>query len=194
MYIRRLRWAGEILNSLHTEGVKCVFSKSRLLKELNQINVEENKGMTYLKVYFDKFISLMNINIKHFPGLENHYSSFFEHATKKIERAKKEGNDLLEETEYFKRVFRPRTGITISTIHGVKGAEFDNVIAFSLLQGVVPHYKDPEPLESAKKLVYVILSRAKKNIYLISETGTRNLPTTILANYNYEYSTLHLNN
>ncbi|WP_348637348.1 3'-5' exonuclease [Aquimarina sp. 2201CG14-23] len=40
--------------------------------------------------------------------------------------------------ESFKKVFKQREGITISSIHGVKGAEYDTVIAFGILQGYVP--------------------------------------------------------
>ncbi len=71
----------------------------------------------------------------------------------------------------FKKVFADRTGITISTIHGVKGAEFDAVIAYGLLEGMVPHFSDPAQIETAKKLVYVVSSRARKNLHLISERG-----------------------
>lgn len=188
MYIRRLRWSSEVLSALNIEGFKCSHSKSELLKLLNKIIIHEKKGMAYLTSYFEEFLRVMKINLDHFPGLKNHHLSFFEHANRKIERAKKDGNELLENIESFKRVFRPRTGITISTIHGVKGAEFDNIIAYSLLQGVVPHYKDPEQLQSANKLLYVIMSRARKNIFLISEAGKRNPPTVILKNYNHQYS------
>ncbi|WP_100632940.1 UvrD-helicase domain-containing protein [Pseudomonas qingdaonensis] len=188
MYIRRLRWAGEVLSALHDEGINCSYSKSQLLKKLNQIDVDENNGMKYLERYFAAFLDLLGIDIECNNGLKNHYDSFFEGALKKIQRAKKSGNDLIEGIENFRRVFRPRSGITISTIHGVKGAEFDNVIGFALLQGMVPHNKDPEPLESAKKLIYVISSRAKKNLFLISETGRDKPPTSVLKSYQYEYS------
>lgn len=91
----------------------------------------------------------------------------------------------------FRRVFATRSGITISTIHNVKGAEFDAVIAFALLQGMVPHFGDLQ-VESAKKLLYVICSRARKNLHLISETGRTHragpyLPTEVLAEYTFAY-------
>lgn len=188
MYIRRLRWAGEVLSALNDEGIKCSYSKSQLLKELNRIDIDEENGMRYLERYFSTFLHLLGVDIECNNGLKNHYESFFDGASKKIQRAKKDGNDLIEGIDNFRRVFRPRGGITISTIHGVKGAEFDNVIGFALLQGMVPHYKDPEPLESAKKLIYVISSRARKNLFLISEAGRDKLPTTVLKNCQYGYS------
>ena len=66
-------------------------------------------------------------------------------------------------------MFQSRTGVTLSTIHGVKGGEFDVVIAFGLLDGMVPHFQALNKEESAKKLLYVICSRARKNLHLISE-------------------------
>lgn len=66
-------------------------------------------------------------------------------------------------------MFRHRTGITVSTVHGVKGGEFDTVIAYGLLDGIVPHFADPDQERSAKKLLYVIGSRARKNLHLIAE-------------------------
>ncbi|HHM6355671.1 TPA: 3'-5' exonuclease [Pseudomonas aeruginosa] len=56
---------------------------------------------------------------------------------------------------FFKKVFRERTGITISTIHGVKGAEFDVVIAFGLLEGMVPHFNEANGHVAASKLLYM---------------------------------------
>ena len=64
-----------------------------------------------------------------------------------------------------------RTGVTVSTIHGVKGAEFDVVIAFGLLEGMVPHFNEATGQVAAKKLLYVIGSRARKHLHLISEVG-----------------------
>jgi hypothetical protein len=41
-------------------------------------------------------------------------------------------------------VFKQRDGITLSTIHGEKVAEFNTVIAFALLQDYVPHSSDTD--------------------------------------------------
>ena len=53
----------------------------------------------------------------------------------------------------------------------MKGTEFDAVIAYALLEDMVPHFNDPNGQESAMKLLYVIGSRARKNLHLISERG-----------------------
>lgn len=66
--------------------------------------------------------------------------------------------------------------MVINTFHGVKGEEYDTVIAFGILNGYIPHwdtiYRRPQHREDeTKKLLYVVCSRAKKNLYLFSEQG-----------------------
>ena len=110
-----------------------------------------------------------------------------------LERIKNDGNDFIEHIDSFKKVFQQKEGTTISTIHGVKGAEFDTVIAFGLLEGYVPHFMDANGVESAKRLLYVIGSRARKNLHLISETGRKNrqnqlyYPTNVLSQVVHQY-------
>src|SRR5699024_11904287 len=105
----------------------------------------------------------------------------------------------LNQTEVFRKVFRPKSGVTISTIHGVKGKEFETVIAFGLLEGYVPHFTDPPQLQSdnAKKLLFVTGSRAKKNLYFLSEQGRGNAwypkpPTNVLADLDVAYTATNL--
>ena len=57
------------------------------------------------------------------------------------------------------------------TIHGVKGAKYDVIIALGLLQGMALHFTEAASLDAAKKLLYVVGSRARKHLYLISENG-----------------------
>jgi DNA helicase-2/ATP-dependent DNA helicase PcrA len=65
----------------------------------------------------------------------------------------------------------------ISSFHGVKGEEYEVVIAVGLLKGKVPHWNvvinAPIATQNseANKLLYVISSRAKSKLYLFSETG-----------------------
>ena len=74
----------------------------------------------------------------------------------------------------FKSFYRERTGVVINTCVGVKGEEFETVIAYGLLKGFIPHWNDifaQKGIKASKKLLYVICSRAKTNLHLISETG-----------------------
>ena len=101
--------------------------------------------------------------------------------------------EAIGEIGFFKKVFQNRRGITVSTIHGVKGAEFDVVIAYALLEGMVPHFNDQDGEASGRKLLYVVGSRAKKHLHLFSETGRARgryntyTPTLSLAGLVFDY-------
>jgi len=60
------------------------------------------------------------------------------------------------------------SNVRLSTIHSVKGMEFDNVILLDLDDGIFPSTMDsPETIEEERRLFYVALSRARKNIAIL---------------------------
>ena len=68
------------------------------------------------------------------------------------------------------------------------------MIAFALLQGMVPHFSDAAGDLSANKLLYVIASRARKNLHLIAERGRMQgggrgtyPPTGVLSAHRFAY-------
>ncbi|TIP11326.1 UvrD-helicase domain-containing protein [Mesorhizobium sp.] len=192
LFIRRLRWAGDIILELERAGVHLRGVAPRgLLSMCNAIEVDEEDGLSYLRHFFDEFLTGFGIVLADYPTLANHHDTFFGDSEARLNRLQEDGLQGISDIGMFRRVFATRSGITISTIHNVKGAEFDSVIAFALLQGMVPHFGDLQ-VETAKKLMYVICSRARKNLHLISETGRMNrggpyLPTEILAGYAFNY-------
>lgn len=58
--------------------------------------------------------------------------------------------------------------ILILTMHACKGLEFDHVVIPYLNEGVIPHKKAflPEELEEERRLLYVAMTRAKKNLLM----------------------------
>lgn len=189
-YIRRLRWAKEIITFLSDLGISMEhISPKFMLKTTNSIDVDEEDGLKFLSQCFDLIFNALNISYDEYDCLQEHRASFFESAEDRIRRIEREGIDYIGDTQTFYKAFEPRDGVTVSTIHGVKGAEFDSVIAFALLEDAVPHFSDPDKRESANKLLYVICSRARKNLHLISETGrNQSHPTLELQRLNYQYS------
>jgi len=170
MYVLRLRWAGEILNDLEAAGASASkLTRKSLLWECNAIKIDETDGLAYLRAFFEILFANLSIDFRLFTFLQEHHVAFFDSSQARVDRLKKEGSEFIGDIGTFRKVFQHRTGITISTIHGVKGAEFDAVIAYALLEDMVPHFNDPNGQESAMKLLYVIGSRAKKNLHLISE-------------------------
>ena len=70
------------------------------------------------------------------------------------------------------------------TLHSAKGLEFDLVFITGLEQGLLPHWKSlkkEEELEEERRLCYVGMTRAKKDLYLLS-TQKRLLFGTITWN------------
>jgi len=172
MFVRRLRWAREVIDDLESSGFNTSgLNNKGVLKICNTIELNETDGLAYLEKFFTKFLEVIGVEIDLYQTLKSSFDSFFESSKKRIDRIKSEGNDFIENIESFKKVFKQKEGITISSIHGVKGAEYDTVIAFGILQGYVPHWFDDGGNTSAKRLLYVLSSRARKNLHIISERG-----------------------
>lgn len=193
LYVRRLRWANEVLRDMTEAGVTTAgITPKVLLRACNCIVLDDSDGLVYLRKFFAELFQSLNINFMQFDVLHKHYVAFFESSQARVDKLKRDGLECISGTEVFRRVFRTRTGITVSSIHGIKGAEFDAVIAYALLEGMVPHFGDAEGEEGAKKLLYVVASRAKKNLHLISERERLNrkaeyMPTVVLADCAYRY-------
>jgi hypothetical protein len=172
LYVRRLRWSKEVLTDLFNAGVDVSnITNKQLLKLCNSISINEKDGLAYLRILFTQICSSLKIDLSIFPTLKEHYDSFFNSSKSRIEKLLSDGNEFIGTIENFKKVFKQREGITVSTIHGVKGEEYDTIIGFALLEGYVPHFADKNGQENAKKLLYVLSSRARKNLHLISERG-----------------------
>ncbi|MGH1484712.1 MAG: UvrD-helicase domain-containing protein [Cellvibrionaceae bacterium] len=190
IYVRRLRWAKEVILFLSDLGIDLTGTTPKiLLKITNSLSIDEQDGIRFLALCFDEIFIQLGVSWQQYECLREHNEAFFKSAQDKMEQIRREGIDYSGDVETFYKVFEPREGITVSTIHGVKGAEFDAVIAFALLEGAVPHFSEENKRESANKLLYVISSRARKNLHLISETGrNQNMPTLELRELNYNYS------
>ncbi|MCP2225304.1 superfamily I DNA/RNA helicase [Pseudomonas silensiensis] len=172
LLIRRMRWANDVIKDLGDFGIDTSRLTQRLLlRECNAISLMETDGLSYLDKAFAALFERLSISIESFPPLTEHREAFFDSSASRIERLQKAGASYINDVSFFKKVFRERTGITVSTIHGVKGAEFDVVIAFGLLQGMVPHFNEPDADVAASKLLYVLGSRARKHLHLMSEVG-----------------------
>ncbi|MBF4987054.1 UvrD-helicase domain-containing protein [Methylophilus sp. 14] len=196
MYVKRLRWAGEVIKDLQDAGVSITMSRRSMLRECNSINVIEPDGLEYLRQFFNTLCNRLGIRLEDFAQLSESHRAFFESSQARITRLRSEGVEAISDISFFRKVFQNRNGITVSTIHGVKGAEFDVVLAYALLEGMVPHFSDANGDESAKKMLYVVGSRARKNIHLFSESGRARgrsrqySPTEVLLACDFEYDTI----
>jgi len=176
IYSTRYRWAGELrtdFQNLTSLEFNLKYETDRsLLKLINSVSSSETEGIAYLKDCFLQFLSHVNIDNNIFPNLIELHDLFFNNIEKRL-------NDpdfkFPSDIDSFKSFYREITVVVINTCSGVKGEEFETVISYGLLEGYVPHWNDifnktPKQRENvAKKILYVICSRAKNNLHLICE-------------------------
>ncbi|MBV4432778.1 ATP-dependent helicase [Clostridium tyrobutyricum] len=192
----RRKIAVEIINMLKEDyefRIPARIDKLDILRTINSTPFIKDDAILTLKKAISNVCHLLVINIT--GKLKNTYDDFFYKIQYRVRKHKLEYNCLSME-----KCFKERKGIVINTIHGVKGEEYTTVIGFDLLTGHLPNWGyiwncslKPIRHEETNKLLYVLCSRAKKNLYLISERGRKtqkNRPyetTEELAKCDFEY-------
>ncbi len=79
-----------------------------------------------------------------------------------------------------------KDAVTLATLHGAKGLEFDRVYLYDMNAGVMPYHKAmlPAELEEERRMVYVGMTRAKKELILLAvknEKGEGQGPSPYIA-------------
>lgn len=175
IYSARYRWASELIDLFrsHTSTqFKEEFLEPRnLLRLINSIKSDETEGIDYLIDCFAKFLVAVEIDYIRFPELVENRELFFKNIEARLNDPEfKVPSDVAS----FKSFYREMTGVIINTCIGVKGEEFETVIVYGLLSGFIPHWNEifsGNASDASNKLMYVICSRAKTNLHLISERG-----------------------
>ncbi len=170
-FIIRKRWSTELLSDLEGYGITLFehfdLKSKKLLKIINSISSDEEDGLKYLEHCFNQLFEKLEVVITENIQLNEQLNSFIEGAEKRLENS---DFDLSRDIESFRKMFKHEEGVVVNTCHGIKGEEFDTVIAFGLLEGKLPHWNERSALV-AQKLLYVICSRSKRVLYLFSEKG-----------------------
>lgn len=171
----RKRVANEIIEIL-TEEYKIRLSEQidsyRVLKVINSIYPTNENGIAYLQEAITKFLVGIGIELSIEASLYKAYEDFMERIKDRVKN-----NHLSTDIDVFRQCFKEKEGVVINTFHGVKGEEYTTVIAFGILKGYIPHWDIiiNKPIDyqknETKKLLYVVCSRAKKNLFLFSEQG-----------------------
>ncbi|PSM51531.1 ATP-dependent helicase [Campylobacter blaseri] len=167
--------------------------KFDVLKAINSTNYMQGNGIKTLKNAISNVFNTLKIDIAN--ALKTEYDDFFGKIDNRIKKY-----NLKHDCDLMEKNFQEKQGIVINTIHGVKGEEYTTVIAFDLLEGHLPNWeyiinsqKKLQRKNEANKLLYVLCSRAKENIYLFSEKGRITKkgkpysPTTELKNIDFDY-------
>lgn len=193
----RKKTANEIISILNDEykvHMLETVDNYKVLKAVNSSLQAEQNGVVFLKNAIENVLVKLGISLNSEKQLQKSYEDFMAGINDRVKR-----HNLSTDTEVFKQCFQEKNGVVINTFHGVKGEEYNTVIAFGILNGYIPHwntiYNKSQKYreEETKKLLYVVCSRAKKKIYLFSEkgrvtkTGTPLVPTDEIAAINYQY-------
>ena len=196
----RKRVATEIIEILKEEykiNLSEKIDPYRVLKVINSISLANENGIVYLQEAITKFLLGIGIDLNIESYLNKAYEDFMARVKDRVKN-----NHLSTDVDMFKQCFKEKEGVVINTFHGVKGEEYTTVIAFGILNGYIPHWdiiinKSPDYRENeTKKLLYVVCSRAKENLYLFSEQGRTTqkgaplLPTDEILAIDYEYDNL----
>lgn len=199
----RKRVANEIIEIL-TEEYKIRLSEQidsyRVLKVINSIYPTKENGIAYLQEAISKFLVGIGIELSIEASLYKAYEDFMERIKDRVKN-----NHLSTDIDAFRQCFKEKEGVVINTFHGVKGEEYTTVIAFGILKGYIPHWDIiiNKPIDyqknETKKLLYVVCSRAKKNLFLFSEQGRTTqkgaplVSTDEILEIDYEYDSLEVN-
>jgi len=175
-YRARNRMAAEIVMSIEAslgrELPEHIRSPRSILRLSNAARSVEESGLAYLDDVFEQFFAGLEVDLNLHPEMLVARQGFFDGAEERlIER-----NSELETVDTLKKMFRHPSGIVVNSCHGTKGEEYSVVICCGLLTGYVPHwnriYADrTEARAEARRILYVVASRAKKYIHLIAESG-----------------------
>lgn len=205
LYLARLRWTGSIIREIEQltgSDLPEEFRTARkLLRMTNSIKSGESEGIAYLKDAFQQLMLKLQLNLETYSSLFEPWQSFFEKAH---DRLSNPDHNIQSDILSLKKMFKRPGGVVVTSCHSIKGEEYETVICYGILKGYIPNWKsiiddDIDEDVEARRLLYVIISRAKKHLQLISEYGRRtkngNLYETNMniENVNCEYDILDFN-
>ena len=181
--VAALRWGFNQSDLLSLERLKGNFLKKPFLKlkenmpqkaqELNSVSLisyilETTDYFNHLKKNYDNFQErIENINeLIYFAGNFEDLGDFIEEISLLQSGDKIKNKNKLEDNPL---ALGQRLEINLMTIHLAKGLEFDAVFIIGCNEGLLPHqmsYHNQEEIEEERRLMYVAMTRARKELYL----------------------------
>lgn len=175
-YLVRQKLLRDLLKELNDlDSYTKLLSPKKIIKEINKIEFAMDYNCEidiWINNLITKFCNSIGLDINNQSYIYKEMICLID-ATKK-RMAKYSMNYRANDLHSF---FNFRSGIKITTCHSTKGDEYDVIICTGLLNGKIPNWNDIidcSPAHQnyvARRLLYVIGSRAKKHLYLISESG-----------------------
>ena len=163
-------------NILEKSGIKKEYTSSKLLED--EIRLE---------------------NLNEFKSITKSYEE--EHGSATL-------GDFLDEISLVSDMTEHQDGsgrVSLMTVHSVKGLEFDYVFIVGMEEGIFPHYNaissgSSSEIEEERRLCYVAITRAKKELYITSADSrmlfgntSRNMKSRFLDEIDREYLDIEIN-
>ncbi|HBA50701.1 MAG TPA: hypothetical protein DCZ91_23470 [Lachnospiraceae bacterium] len=108
------------------------------------------------------------------------WKAFQEAYAKSLEQNKAQAGPCPQKQREGENTGRRESGgkVHLLTVHGAKGLEFDNVWIPDCNEKIFPHgtMPDESTVEEERRIFYVAMTRAKKNLELLYLTGTKERP------------------
>jgi len=181
--VAALRYASNPKDALSKERLEKNLTKKKFAKfaALTTLNVVNLKPVEIIKKFletFDYFEYLEDNFINADERKENiaeliNFASGFSKLPELLERLSllqatddAAANQPAENALQFKAAPKP---IHLSTVHLAKGLEFDTVFIAGAAEGLLPHIRSIDndaSLEEERRLMYVAMTRAKKNLFI----------------------------
>ena len=126
------------------------------------------KYLEYLKDETDDFEDRVD-NLKEFKSVLYQVE---EDGSKlsRVEKLRAAFDDAILSDDYLQNQKENKNGLTISTIHSVKGLEFPYVFLVGLEENIFPNsfkFESDSELEEERRVAYVACTRAQKKLYLV---------------------------
>jgi len=169
-----LRFAHNPKDAVSRERLEKAFTKAVREKLISDLpNFAE-------KLTLMELINFFLVNADYFEYLDKH----FKNANERVENINelivfasefKTLGEFLEKVTLLQSADRSQNGenvaalVNLMTIHIAKGLEFDSVFLVGCNEGFMPHqfsYGKLEDIEEERRLMYVAMTRAKKNLYI----------------------------
>lgn len=186
-----LRWVFNKSDMVSFERIKSAFLKKSFLAIQDKVPAMSEKLSPAELI---SYILETGEYLERLKRTEDNFQERIENINELIYFASEFENlrDFLEKISLFQSgdignsKFNPPAGgqnlfiVNLMTIHLAKGLEFDEVFIIGCNEGLLPHqmsYHNNEEIEEERRLMYVAMTRAKKNLYL----NFYNLPSRFLS-------------
>lgn len=169
----------EVIKNADSYGLNRVYLNSRefinVIEEMkvkkNSVSIEELVKLILKKTGYTKALEEEKT-----IEAENRIENLEEFLTVVIEFEKEEVENTLQDflegmalSSEVDKVDDEEESVTLMTLHSAKGLEFPTVFLIGMEEGIFPGFRsmgEQEELEEERRLCYVGITRAKKNLYL----------------------------